>query len=111
MSSDPQYACEKLSLAIYELTVGEGDVRSRLRKASKYLSAIFENDFPPEFREDWIWIQTQLTKRRSKWEGTEYDEGSFNATIHGMRNSTGSEIAKRMVELESQLEAWLEEYG
>lgn len=110
MNSDPRYALEKLSLAEYELAVGPGDVRSRLRSAYKYLSPIFKMDFPPELQDDWLHIQNQLNTRTSKWQGTEFDEGSFRATLNRMRNSTGSKIAARIIDLKYRIEDWLEDH-
>ncbi len=42
---DINHAFEKMGLAIYELTVGEGDIRSRIKSAFRHISAVSENNF------------------------------------------------------------------
>lgn len=98
------YAREKLGQAIYELTVGEGDIKSRLRKAFRCMIALSEKDFPQKLRKDWQSIKNRLTKRESRYKGTQFDEGSFEATIFGMHKKTAVKIAADLVELNDRLE-------
>ena len=97
------YANEKLGLAIYELTIGEGDIKSRLRTAFRHMSALSEKDFPEELIKDWKSIKNRLTKRESDYKGTQYDEGSFKATIFGMHKKTAAKIAADIVDLYDRL--------
>ena len=101
---DSSYALEKLGLAIYEMTVGEGDIRSRLRTTFRQMCAISEKDFPEELMKDWVSIINRLTKRVSDLKDTPYDEGNFEATLFRMRRKTASKIAADIVDLHSRLE-------
>lgn len=103
------YALEKLSLAIYEMTVGEGDIKSRLFAAYRHISAVSENCFPEELKEDWNSIKSRLTKKESAYRNTIYDEGSFKATMYEMRKKTASKIAADIVELHSKLEGFVDD--
>jgi len=103
------YALEKLGLAVYELTIGEGNIKSRLRSAIRYLSAVYEKDFPEELRKDWRSIKKRLTKRESKYKNTQFDEGRFEATIFPMHKKTGSKIAADIVDLHSRLDGFIKD--
>jgi len=99
------YANEKLSLAIYELTVGEGDIKERLESIIKYLTPLTETDFPENLRVKWSFIMDKLTAKESSVKGTVYDEGNFSASLFRMHKSTAAKIAKELVELNEGLEA------
>jgi len=103
------YAIEKLGLAIYEMTVGEGDIKSRLRTAFRMISAISEKDFPEELAKDWVSIKKRLTQRDSDYKDTPYDEGSFEATMFRMHRKTASKIAADIVDLHSRLEGFFKD--
>lgn len=103
------YALQKLSLAIDEMTIGEGDIKSRLRRAYRHMSAISERDFPEELKKDWISIKSRLTKRESKYKATQFDEGHFEATMHGMHRKSASKIAADIVELRSRLYGFIKD--
>lgn len=92
-------------MAIYELTVGEGDIKERLESITKYLAPLTENDFPENLREKWLFIIGKLTAKESNVKGTAYDEGSFSAAIFRMHKSTAVKIVKEIVELNEGLEA------
>jgi len=103
------YALEKLGLAIYEMTVGEGDVKSRLRNAFRHMSAVSEKDFPEELKKDWRSIRKRLTKRESNYKNTPFDEGRFEATIFRMHKKTASKIAADIVDLHSRLDGFIKD--
>jgi hypothetical protein len=105
MGEDPQYALGKLSQAVTILATGEGDVRSRLRRAYGELGCILPGDLPPPFEEQLEWIRAQLTKR-----GPSYGQDELTHTLYRMRNRTGSKIAARLVSLEAELAAYLDGY-
>ena len=102
--SGMSYALEKLGLAIGEMAVGEGDVKSRLRVAYKHMSAISEQDFPEHLQKDWRSIMDRLTGREP-----ECDEGRFKATMHRMHKKSASRIAADVVDLHSRLEGFIED--
>jgi len=97
MANHSGYALEKLSSAIHYLTVGEGDVRQRLRSAYREFSAVSETDFPPRLQDDWKWIMAQLTQY-----------GTIEDTLSRIRNSTGVKIVQRIIYLRDELESHLE---
>ena len=103
------YALEKLGLAIYDLTVGEEDIKQRLSGVTKYLAVLSENDFPESLRGDWNSIISRLTKKESLVKGTKYDEGNFEATLFGMHKSTASKIAVEIVNIHEQLVGHIED--
>jgi hypothetical protein len=102
MGEDPQYALGKLSQAVTILATGEGDVRSRLRRAYGELGCILSGDLPPQFEAQLEWIRAQLTKR-----GPAPGQDELTATLYRMRNRTGSKIAARLVSLEAEVAAYL----
>ena len=103
------YALEKLRLAIFDLTIGEGNIKERLLTATKNLTELSENDFPEPLRQDWNSIFTRLTKKESPENVRKYGEGNFEATICGMRKSTASKIAIDIVIIDQQLYNYIKE--
>ena len=102
---DPQYALGNLESAVYELAVGQGDVRSRLIEAHRVLSPLSENDFPEELAADWLWIDNEWTKSGPMMgpDGTERKD-AFNNTLDSMRNAGRVDIAKRIYSLTEALQ-------
>jgi hypothetical protein len=94
------YTIEKLTNATEALTVGSGDVRSRLIAAYNCLNTLTEQDFPPNLQSDWLWIIKQLTKY-----GPELTRdgkvllGPVENTMRRIQNRTGVKIAKRISDL------------
>lgn len=105
VESDSYYALEKLGAAIDELAVGEGDVRTRLEAACISIAAVSEDDFPESLRKDFKNIVEALTKHP----GRHRQEGAVHRTLARMRNSTGSKIARRILDLESRLDGFVRE--
>jgi hypothetical protein len=103
------YALEKFNLAIYDLTVGEDDVKWRLQRAFRHLNAVSERDFPEELKDDWQSIINRLTKRESDWKGTQFDEGSFKATMFRMHKKTAAKIVVDIVELQDRLDGYVKD--
>lgn len=89
------------------MTIGEGDIKIRLRKAFRHISAISEDDFPSELKKEWESIIKRLTMRESIFKGSEIDEGRFKATMHGMHRKTPVQIVKDIVELHDRLEGYI----
>jgi hypothetical protein len=98
------YAQEKLYIALRDLSTGKGDVRSRLVDAFMAFYTLKENEFPPEFRNDWRWIIKELTKH-----GPEYDYegkvrfGSVENTMRKIKNSTAKKIAMKIFDITWEL--------
>jgi hypothetical protein len=98
----PDYALEKLAAAVHSLAVGPGDVRSRLYSAFVDIFILTPEDFPPSFRRRYRSIRYQLSKRQARGR-----EGRVVATLSRMRNSTGSTIARKIVDLYDRLDDYL----
>lgn len=103
------YTLEKLFLAIYELTIGEENIKERLKTAYLHLSAISEEDFPNQLKKDWASIYNRLTKIKSKHIGTPLNEGNVQATLFRMHKKTASKIAADIVNLHSNLEGYFKD--
>ena len=93
-----------MSLAIDELAVGEGHIKSRLRSVFPSLSAVSVGDFPDDLKKNWESIIHRLTKKEATNKGSEYDEGNFEATIFCMHKQTAVKIATDIVNIRSRLE-------
>jgi hypothetical protein len=94
------YAWEKLEAARHALSVGPGDIRSRLLSAYMAFHTLQEDDFPISLRKDWNWIVKQLTKKEPYIlaNGRIYS-GSVEETCRAMKNKTGVKIAERLLKL------------
>lgn len=84
-----------------DLAVGEGDVRSRLRRIYiDHLVHLKKSDFPTDLQSDWCWIEKKLTE---KGPIAGVRSAVDNSLCH-MRNATGSKIAKKIVCLIEELD-------
>jgi len=102
---DYLYIQEKLSMAVYELAIGKGDICSRLLDAFHELVTLTPENFPPELQEDWNWIYKNLTKKEpTRNSKGEVIFGSVQNTLSHIRNSTGSKIASRILDLYYRLD-------
>ena len=83
-----------------KLTIGEGNVRERLRIAFKTLRMLREEEVPPEMRPDLSWVMHQLTRLGPEVgpDGTVY-KTAVDHTMSRIRNVTGRKIAERIYRL------------
>lgn len=86
------------------LAISEGDIKSRLRLASHALGMVPGSALPDSLRVEYDAIIEALTKRRPPEEGL----SALGWTVGGMRRSTASAIARRIVNLSSQVAVLLE---
>jgi len=93
------YALEKLNSVMHTLTVGQGDARDRLKSASWNLLVLRADDLPVPLDRHWTWIMKKLTAREPRYQG----EGSVEASLAQMRNSTASQIAERILKVHNAL--------
>ena len=93
---------ERVYLAVQQLCVGSGDVRSRLQTAVITLLPLQSREFPSELQQEFNSIIADATKYKS--EMPEF-RGDLEATMRRIRNSTGQKIAERIF----GLYAWLQE--
>ena len=92
---------ERVFLAVEHLCVGQGDVRKRLVVAIELLLPLQEKEFPEHLRKDFLWVIAQATKYESKI--PKY-EGTIQATMRRIMNSTGEKIAKRIFKIYSEIQ-------
>ena len=114
-----QYALEKFTSAIWTLATAPGDVRERLLAVFQGpLLLITPEHLPDDLREDYEWIQKQITKYDEEYKGQkewihgcERQDPDFGkkyphlypnpigATLGRIRKSTGSNIAIRVYKI------------
>jgi hypothetical protein len=109
-----RYASEKLSMAIYRLAAGEGNIRGRLWESFIELAILSEQDFPEELRAEYRDIFKTLTKNQPRLvnrivdgKAVKESSGKAGATIPYMRNKTAVAVAERIVKLAALLNEWL----
>lgn len=108
----PNYAHGKFLEAIEHLATGPGDVRSRLRDAYHSLRPVKEDDLPPDVRQDFRWVEAQLTKREPFYNHKgEVISGSVQQSLFHMRRSTGIKIAKRILHIYWVLDDYVRKHG
>lgn len=98
------YINSKLYSAVYVLATGEGDVRSRLADAYRFILILSPDEFPKQYQEDWKWIKSELVKRGPINFGDEQVLGSVRNTLRKMRNKTASKIANKIVNIYFNME-------
>lgn len=100
MSSKSSYTYEKLFEAMHALSLGRGDIRSRLEDAYRIFYVLRPEDFPVEFRKDWKWVKNQMTRFGPvyKLNGEELMT-SVHHTMRKIRNNTGVTIAEKIFDL------------
>jgi hypothetical protein len=96
--SQAESVVERVYLAVKHLCTGRGDVRKRLVGAINALSPLRAREFPEELQKDFEWVMTESTKYKSK---ITKNEGSIEATMKRIRNSTGEKIAVKIFNIYS----------
>lgn len=95
-----QYAYSKVSEAVNILASHPGDIRKRLGAAYLTFCEASPERLPPHIRSELEWVREQLNRFPAR-----YDEGTLNATLRRIRNSTGVKIAKRILLVQALLES------
>ena len=96
---DKNYIIEKLTNAMESLTLGPGDIRSRLITAHQCMFTLREDDFPSYLPAEWSWIKRQLTKYGPVVGPNGQFRDSVENTMRKVRNQTGVRIAERISKL------------
>ena len=91
---------QRVYQAVEHLCTAPGDVRARLRGAVMDLLPLQVREFPEHLQGDFDWIRSQSTKYESEWP----HEGTLDATMRRIKNSTGEKIAKRIFKLYSDIQ-------
>ncbi len=110
------YAREKLGVAVWKLATGIEGIKARLADAFIELVIIQESDLPPEFREMWKQIRSDLSSGKMQYDTVVRDgelvkvpAGLLYSTLRYMRTEKAQRIAKQICELESMLNSYVEE--
>ncbi|MFU2508253.1 hypothetical protein [Pseudoalteromonas sp. ASV78] len=92
---------QRVFLAVQELCIGKGDVRSRLIVAIDTLSALNSNDFPKALVKDFEWVIKESKKYESDNPGHKSD---LEFTMGKIYNSTGKKIAEKIFKMYSDIQ-------
>lgn len=106
---DYNYTREKMRNTVYELAIGSGDVRSRLREAFSKCWILSEENFPKELRNDWSWIKKEMNKygpRRNSEREVRVD--AIDNTMSKIKNKTGVKIARKIYDLKCGIEDYID---
>jgi hypothetical protein len=98
------YAFEKFSDALRSLATGPYDVRQRLRSAYLHFRPVKKKDLPEQLQNDYQWILNQLTRfEPSIGRDGKVVRGPVEETLSRIRNSTGTKIAERILNIYHEL--------
>lgn len=89
------YAAEKFSGLPRTFAVGPGDARDRLINAFSVFHVVRPEHLPEPLRGHLAWVYSAISERpaRHQW------EGSVEATVRTMKNSTASGIIERILDI------------
>ena len=99
-----QYINEKLSDAIYTLTIHEGDARKRIAAVLPKLKVLNPGTFPNNLIKEYRWVMVTIERGRSRYMRKMPD---FN--LPHIRNSTASKIIKKIVKIQGEIQVLLDE--
>ena len=99
------YTQERFTAAISILAAHPGNIRQQLKSSAMEIMLVPREGLPDfeHIFEDILWIQTQLTRTPTQFEG----QGSISATIHGMRNECAQNIVERIPAVEAKLDTYI----
>jgi hypothetical protein len=102
--SSLQYINSKLSDAIYLLTIGEGDARTRLARVIPKIKVLSTSSFPPELQKDFEWVKSKIEK------GIGFNPPNFPPPdkLSGITNATASKVIKKLLDIQEVIDIQLE---
>lgn len=103
-----RYFLEKTSNLLYDLLIGLGDAKSRLRENENEILFILHLDIPLELKHKQEEIYIMVSKKKESRIGEHLLSSSFQNTLNGMRNSTASKIIKKISSLFHEVKAFEE---
>jgi len=103
-----RYFIEKCSNLIYNLLVGEGNAKQRLKKCEIDLMFVMHIDLPNEFEKQRIQILKRLCRHEPIISDGKVKIDSFTQTILHMRNSTASKIIADIYNLFQNVKSYQE---
>ena len=94
------HAVEKLTDTLKCLATHPGDARERIVAAYFSFGHLQAEEFPEEYRKDWVWIKKEITKfgPLTDYKGKVW-RGSVENTMKTVRRATASKIVKKLYEL------------
>lgn len=110
-----EYAREKLGVAVWKLATGIESIKVRLADAYIEIEILQASDFPPELRNQWRQIRSELTSGKMQYNTVVKDGklvkvpvGHLYSTLRFMRKSKAKHIAEQICELEAKLNNHIE---
>ena len=98
------YARGNIAVAVAELATGPGDVRRRLGDVyDRWLHVLVAADFPIALRSRFTEIERALTRYEPDELSKRFGRTAVQETLRRIHNSTGSKIAKMLVELSDEM--------
>lgn len=94
-----RYFLEKTSNLLYDLLIGVGDAKSRLRENEIEILYILHLDIPELLKAKQKELLTTLSKKKVSRVGGHTLTSSFQNTLSSMRNSTASKIIQKISSL------------
>ncbi|MCH8274818.1 MAG: hypothetical protein IH851_08510 [Armatimonadetes bacterium] len=106
--ADIGYVREKMSGAVRTMARGEGGLRPRLFDAYLAFHTLGQSDFPTdEMRRDFDWIMEALTEHKEPDTVAQAArQGHVQYTLGQVSDARCSEIAERIIALESKVSYW-----
>lgn len=98
-----KYAHEKLERAVYILTTGKGDVRSRLRGTYRHLRMLGSHNMPVHLHKDLQWIKSSMVKFEPLVDSYGSMLTALEHTMQHIRNGTGAKLAMEIFSMKSRL--------
>ena len=109
------YARSKLGGAIWKLATGIGEIKSRLSDAYIELAIIQEGDFPEDLYDELKMIKRDLTSGKMQYRTevrdgklVEVPVGRLASTLRYMRKKKAEDIAKRIFQLKSKVDIYVD---
>ena len=96
MTRQYKYAREKLGHAVYILAIGEGDVRSRLRRTHRHIRMLGTHNLPVDLHEELQWVKYSMTKYGALKDRYGPVLNALEHTMRRIRNTTGKKIAEKI---------------
>ena len=107
--SSLHYLNEKLSDAIYTLTVHEGDACTRLARVLPKLKILTITSFPKDLQKDFIYTKEIIDKGLKHYNINNSPNYPLPAKLTGIRNSTARKAIEKLVKIQFELSCLLED--
>jgi hypothetical protein len=101
----PTYSRARRALlqAEYNLAVGEGDARQRLRRTYRHLRSLQAAGLPPQLRSEWQTVLREMTRFGPEFDRYGLVRNALEHTMSRIRNRTARKIAERIYRIHAHL--------